>query len=107
VRPRFKLPDKISAVWWPRFVKRLEDQGIWDAVLQRINDEGYPAVASDAAEVLQELRDMERAEMSNEIDLEKARQDLERAKDAGENDDAAQEAVRRAEARIRAVERAS
>ena len=51
--------------------------------------------------------DAERAEMSHEIDLEKARQELERAKGAGENDDAAQEAVRRAEARIRAVERAS
>ena len=49
----------------------------------------------------------EHAEMSHEIDLEKARQDLERAKASGENDDAAAEAVRRAEARIRAVERAS
>ncbi len=67
LRPRFKLPDKISAVWWPRFVKRLEDQGIWDGVLQRITDEGYPAAVNDAAEVLQELRDMERAELSNAI----------------------------------------
>ena len=45
--------------------------------------------------------------MSHEIDLEKARKDLERAHSAGEYDDAALEAVRRAEARIRAVERAS
>jgi F-type H+-transporting ATPase subunit epsilon len=45
--------------------------------------------------------------MSHEIDLEKARHELDRAKEAGENDDAAHEAVRRAEARIRAVERAS
>ena len=49
----------------------------------------------------------ERAEMSHEIDLEKARQELERAKSSGENDDEALEAVRRAEARIHAVERAS
>ena len=44
---------------------------------------------------------------SHRLDLEKARQDLERAKSSGENDDEAQEAVRRAEARIRAAERAS
>ena len=51
----------------------------------------------------------EHAEMSHEIDLEKARAELERAKSAGEYDSEAEaeEAVRRAEARIRAVERAS
>jgi F-type H+-transporting ATPase subunit epsilon len=65
-------------------------------------DAGFISVADNRVSILSE-----RAEMSHEIDLEKARQDLERAKEAGENDDAAQEAVRRAEARIRAVERAS
>jgi F-type H+-transporting ATPase subunit epsilon len=65
-------------------------------------DAGFLSVADNRVSIL-----AERAEMSHEIDLEKARQELERAKDAGENDDAAHEAVRRAEARIRAVERAS
>ena len=65
-------------------------------------DAGFISVADNRVSILSE-----RAEMSHEIDLEKARQDLDRAKEAGENDDAAQEAVRRAEARIRAVERAS
>ena len=47
--------------------------------------------------------------MSHEIDLEKARQDLERAEAAGENDDEAAEAAAQAwaEARIRAAEHAS
>ena len=51
----------------------------------------------------------EHAEMSHEIDLEKARHDLERAHAAGENDDDAEQAVARAwaEARIRAAEKAS
>jgi len=65
-------------------------------------DAGFLSVADNRVSILSE-----RAEMSHEIDLEKARQDLERAKESGENDDAAQEAVRRAEARIRAAERAS
>ena len=65
-------------------------------------DAGFLSVADNRVSILSE-----RAEMSHEIDLEKARQDLERAKTSGENDDAAEEAVRRAEARIRAAERAS
>jgi F-type H+-transporting ATPase subunit epsilon len=65
-------------------------------------DAGFLSVANNRVSILSE-----HAEMSHEIDLEKARQELERAQSSGENDDAAQEAVRRAEARIRAVERAS
>ena len=65
-------------------------------------DAGFMSVANNRVSILSE-----RAEMSHEIDLEKARQDLERAQASGENSDEAQEAVRRAEARIRAVERAS
>ncbi len=65
-------------------------------------DAGFLSVAHNRVSILSE-----HAEMSHEIDLEKARHDLERHKASGENDDAAQEAVRRAEARIRAVEMAS
>ena len=71
---------------------------IWVAAV----DAGFLSVADNRVSILSE-----HAEMSHEIDLEKARQDLERAQASGENDDAAQEAVRRAEARVRAVERAS
>lgn len=70
LRPRFKLPDKISAVWWPRFVKRLEDQGIWEEITKRLVDDGYPATVVEAEDVLRELRDMEREEMSNAIEGE-------------------------------------
>jgi F-type H+-transporting ATPase subunit epsilon len=65
-------------------------------------DAGFLSVANNRISVL-----AERAEMSHEIDLEKARRVLERAKAAGENDDAAAEAYRRAAARIRAVEKAT
>ena len=65
-------------------------------------DAGFLSVADNRVSIL-----AERAEMSHEIDLEKAREEYERCKQAGENDDEAQEKLRRAEARIRAVERAS
>jgi len=67
-------------------------------------DAGFLSVANNRISILSE-----HAEMSHEIDLEKARAELERARSAGEYDSEAEaeEAVRRAEARIRAVERAS
>jgi len=64
-------------------------------------DAGFLSVASNRVSILSE-----HAEMSHEIDLEKARHDLERAQAAGEHNDEAAEAVSRAEARIRAVEKA-
>jgi F-type H+-transporting ATPase subunit epsilon len=65
-------------------------------------DAGFLSVAHNRVSVL-----AEHAEMSHEIDLEKARHDLERAKESGENDDEIQAAVRRHEARVRAAELAS
>jgi F-type H+-transporting ATPase subunit epsilon len=67
-------------------------------------DAGFLSVANNRISILSE-----HAEMSHEIDLEKARAELERAKTAGEyeTEAEAEEAIRRAEARIRAVERAS
>jgi F-type H+-transporting ATPase subunit epsilon len=64
-------------------------------------DAGFLSVADNRVSILSE-----HAEMSHEIDLEKARKDLERAQAAGEDNGQATEAVRRAEARIRAVEKA-
>jgi F-type H+-transporting ATPase subunit epsilon len=65
---------------------------------------GFLSVAGNRISILSE-----QAEMNHEIDLEKARQDLERAQSAGENDDDAAEAAARAwaEARIRAAEQSS
>ena len=67
-------------------------------------DAGFLSVANNRISVL-----AEHAEMSHDIDLEKARADLERAQSAGEDDDEATAAAERAwaEARIRATEKAS
>jgi len=73
------------------------DNETWIAAV----DAGFLSVANNRISILSE-----HAEMSHEIDLEKARHDLERAQAAGENDDEARDAVRRAESRIRAVEKA-
>lgn len=71
---------------------------VWVAAV----DAGFLSVANNRISIL-----AEQAEMSHEIDLEKARHDLERARSAGEDDGGATEAAARAwaDARIRAAER--
>ena len=65
---------------------------------------GFLSVAGNRISILSE-----QAEMKHEIDLERARQDLQRAESSGENSDEAEEAAARAwaEARIRAAEHSS
>ncbi len=67
LRPRFRLPKKISAIWWPRFVDGLVEAGIWDAIVQRIVDHGFPAAAQECDALLDELRRMERLELHRAI----------------------------------------
>ena len=77
-------------------VRTTEDE-YWVAAV----DGGFLSVANNRVSILSE-----HAAMSHEIDLEKAKHDLERARTAGEEDEEAVEAVRNAEARIKAVEKA-
>ena len=67
LRPRFRLPQKISAIWWPRYINGVVESGIWDAIVQRNIDNGFPAIAAQCDELLCELRRMERMEMVNAI----------------------------------------
>ena len=62
-------------------------------------DDGFLSVANDRVSILSE-----RAEMAHDIDLSHARQQLERAHEAGEDDDEARGEVLRLQARVRAAE---
>jgi F-type H+-transporting ATPase subunit epsilon len=74
------------------------DNETWVAAVES----GFLSVANNRVSILSD-----NAEMAHDIDLEAARQELARAQDAGGSDDEAQAAVRRAEARIRAAEKAN
>ena len=67
LRPRFKLPSKISAIWWPRTIESLRDAGIWEAIVDRILSNGFHEAAKECDELLAELRKLERAEMADAI----------------------------------------
>jgi len=65
-------------------------------------DAGFLSVANNRVSILSE-----HAELSHEIDVERARLELEQAESADDDDDAMRVVLSRAEARIRAVEKAS
>lgn len=89
----------LLSVLVPGVVDVTTDEGeTWVAAVE----DGFLSVADNRISILSE-----RVDMSHEIDLEKARQDVERAHAAGELDDAAIAALRSAEARVRAAEKAS
>lgn len=67
LRPRFKLPEKITAIWWPRYVHSLVDCGVWDRIVKRVCNSGFPQQAEACEEVLRELLQRERAEILNAI----------------------------------------
>ena len=67
LRPRFKLPEKISAIWWPKFVTTLESKGIWDCIVQRVACSNFPNMEERCREVYRELVQLERAETLNAI----------------------------------------
>lgn len=67
LRPRFRLPEKITAIWWPKYVHSLAECGVWERILRRIGASGFPQAAEEAQEVLRELQQRERAELLNAI----------------------------------------
>jgi hypothetical protein len=67
LRPRFRLPEKISAIWWPKSIDNLVERGVWDAIVQRIIDGGFAETARDCDGVLEELRALERKEIVSAI----------------------------------------
>ena len=67
LRPRFKLPEKISAVWWPKSIESMVSHGVWDAIVERISSAGFTEAARDYSSVLDELRKSERKELHNAL----------------------------------------
>ncbi|MCC7365927.1 MAG: hypothetical protein IT303_16295 [Dehalococcoidia bacterium] len=67
MRPRFSKPEKIVAVWWPRFASSLRTTGIWDEVMTRVSEMGYPDAVRKAEEAIAELIELERRQQREAI----------------------------------------
>jgi hypothetical protein len=67
LRPRFPLPDKMTAIWWPKYVNTLYSTGVWSAITRRVADTGFTESVRQCDEVLRELLGLERQEIRNAI----------------------------------------
>lgn len=67
LRPRFRSPEKITSIWWPRYINSLVDSGVWSALVERFAGVGFPEAARRCEEVLQELKDLERVEIRSAV----------------------------------------
>jgi len=67
LRPRFRLPEKITAIWWPKHVQELVSCGVWDRIVQRLSSAGFPQAAERCQEILEELIQQEQQETINAI----------------------------------------
>ncbi len=67
LRPRFAPPEKIVAIWWPRFVSSLESTGIWAAVMERVSETGHSDAVRQATAALAELVELERRQQQDAV----------------------------------------
>jgi hypothetical protein len=67
LRPRFPLPDRMTAIWWPKYINTLRTTGVWDCVIKRISESGYKDSIDQCETVLRELVELERTEVRNAI----------------------------------------
>lgn len=67
MRPRFGAPEKIVAVWWPRFASSLRPTGVWEAVMERVSETGHVGAVRKAEEALDELVELERTQQRSAI----------------------------------------
>jgi len=67
LRPRFPLPEKMTAIMWPKYVSTLISTGIWDAIVSRVAASGHQESKRQCDEVLSELLNLEKQEIRNAI----------------------------------------
>ncbi|HLG12254.1 MAG TPA: hypothetical protein VI876_10900 [Dehalococcoidia bacterium] len=67
LRPRFPLPEKMTAIYWPKYVNTLCSTGVWSAIVDRVSRTGFTDCLQQCDDVLQELLQLERREIRNAI----------------------------------------
>jgi hypothetical protein len=67
LRPRFPLPDRMTAIWWPKYVNSLRTTGVWDCIVRRVAESGYNDSVAQCETVLAELIELEQQEIRNAI----------------------------------------
>ena len=67
IRPEFPRPTNLTLVPWQRYVASLISSGVWDKIIARLEESGDERVLIACDEVLEELRQLESAELTAAI----------------------------------------
>ena len=67
MRPALPRPQDIVAVPWVGYVDGMKTSGLWDKVVSRIEQAGYPEAVKAAEKAFDELIRMERCELAQLI----------------------------------------
>jgi hypothetical protein len=67
IRPRFRDPEKIVMLYWPRFTRSLADTEAWREVNNRLVEAGHPESVREAEQALAELVAAEREHQKSAI----------------------------------------
>ncbi len=66
-RPEFPRPANLTLVPWQRYISSLVSSGVWDKILDRVEESGDEAALIACEEALAELRQLETEELSAAI----------------------------------------
>jgi hypothetical protein len=67
MRPRFRKPDSITIIPWPKYVPSIVELGIWDHIVRRYADTGSAEIVRECERCLAELAKLEREELRRAI----------------------------------------
>jgi hypothetical protein len=67
MRPRFRRPESITIIPWPKYVKSLRDLGIWDHIVRRYADTGSAVTVRECDRCYAELEKLEQEEVVRAI----------------------------------------
>jgi len=67
LRPRFPRPDSITIIPWPKYVASLERLGIWERIVGRFVNLGFPETVRECEAAYQELLALEQEEILHAV----------------------------------------
>jgi hypothetical protein len=67
LRPRFARPDSITIIPWPKYVRSLRQLGVWEHIVRKFAETGYPEAVRQGEAALHELLALEAAELRRAI----------------------------------------
>jgi hypothetical protein len=67
MRPRFPRPDSLTLIPWPKYVSSLIGLGMWDHVVSRFVNMGFPDTVRECEACLSELAGLEKEEIERAL----------------------------------------